>query len=1348
MNIIKDFNFRNKLVLVLLALLLPLSYFAITAWTNEQGKVTELKNKTIKLQETERVAEVLSRIQRERAFSYVYFLTEGHSSSAIEELQRQRALTDESIEMLHAFYEFNNLNNILSDTYASLNAYRQDVDLFKTDSNILESYYGNIVNSFADRLETIANSMEESVVRGQFNAYIHFLKMKFEFSQIRTALMRIIDTTELTNADLVFISGRKSLMDAAEEDFIENASAQISEFYKERTNNETTQEINELINNILLQGESISQEDAIYWFDTFTAHLDALREVDNYIIDYLGNYIANRQNEANRQLTVYAILFGLSLAFSLLLAIYILSSLIKTVKILKSASDKIAKGDTNISLPNISSKDEIGALAQSFKTVVEKNKHLASVARAIGRGDYSVAINIDNEEDLLANSLKKMQESLHKLSERDKKNTWLLIGNSELSDLVSADRSLKSASTKIINHTCQYIGAEIGAFYVMNEQYKLVFEAGYALGDDFKGKTSQLGEQALDNRKIIRLKDIAASEFKIRTSFSESEPAEIIVVPLFAQDQAVGVLELAAREAFTDDKIDYLLRISEKIATTIITIRADIKTAELLSETQTQAEELETQHEELRQVNQELFDQKERLQLSEEELKANQEELEEKNAELEEKAKQLGENNTLINNKNRELEMARQAIQLQLDELQRVSKYRSDFLANMSHELRTPLNSILILAKLISENREKNLTAKQIEFAQVIHNSGNDLLKLINEVLDLTKIEAGKLSLEVMEFDPRELNLKSIFQEFAKEKNILFEVNYGNNLPDTISSDKFRIEQVLKNLLSNAFKFTDEGGEVRLDMFVPKDIRMLKSMTLKEADNVVAFSVTDTGVGISAEDQKVIFDAFKQADSSTTRKYGGTGLGLSICRELAQLLGGELLVESELGKGSCFTLYLPDKIDFVEDVLQEAVSVPDLELEKNQNAVESIIQHAQDPTPTQKEKTLLIIEDDKGFANILADFAKSRKINPVVAHLGKEGLAIMEELRPSAVLLDINLPDISGWDVLDQIKKNKELRDIPVHIMSAYSIDTKKRDLSEDKYLSKPVTLENIDKAFLSILNQNKSTIKKVLIVEDNEVESLAVKELLHAHEINSDIANDGEQALIKLKNGQYDCIILDINMPGIGGYEILDKIKADSKIKKTPVIVYSGKDFTEEEEFRLKKHVNAIVLKTDYSYKRLMDEVKLFLHKVKEHLPELNEGQLYRADESLKNKKVLVVDDDSRNVYALYNAFESEGMEIVIANNGIEALNKLEEHKDVNIVLMDIMMPEMDGLECTRKIREIAHFQHTPIIALTAKAMKEDKEKCLQAGASDYVTKPVNVEKLLSLMRVWIYKNENLSLY
>lgn len=1346
MNIIKNLNLRNKLVLVLILLLLPLSYFAITAWNNEQGKVIALEKKAISLEEAEKVANTLSNIQKERALSYVYFLTKGKKSK--DALQQQRGLTNKSIEDLHAFFEKYNLVNTLQESYVSLDSHREEVDHFKIDSSTLEAYYGNIVNKFSERLEIIGSSMEESVVRGQFNAYIDFLKMKFYLSQIRTTLMKIIDTTEIENADLVFVSGRKSLMDASEESFIKGASESIYEFYQEKTANEKSEEVRAFINDKLLKGESLEDEDENYWFDTFTAHLDILNEVDNYVIHYFRDYIVQRQNEANERLIAYATLFALTLTFSLSLAVYIINALIQTVKTLKTAADRVARGDTNINLPKIASNDEIGALAKSFNAVVEKNKHLASVARAIGRGDYTVAIQVDAEDDLLANSLKRMQESLYKLSERDRKNNWLLVGNNELNDLVSADRSLESASNKIISHTCRYIEAEIGAFYIMNEQYYLDFVAGYALGEDFKGKTSKLGEQALQDNRIIRLKGISSQEFKIKTGFSESEPAEIIIVPLFAQDQAVGVLELASRQLFSEDKIEYLQRISEKIATTIVTLKADIKTAELLSETQTQAEELETQHEELRQVNQELLNQKDKLQLSEEELKANQEELEEKNAELEEKAKQLQENYGLITNKNKELEMARHAIQLQLEELQRVGKYRSDFLANMSHELRTPLNSILILAKLISENKDKNLTQKQVEFAEVIHNSGNDLLKLINEVLDLTKIEAGKLSLEVMDFDLRQINLKPIFKEIAKEKKIRFDIRYDNNLPDTISSDQFRIEQILKNLLSNAFKFTEEGGEVSLDVFVPKSNKMLQSMTLKEADKVIAFAVSDSGVGISPKDQKVIFDAFKQADSSTTRKYGGTGLGLSICKELAQLLGGELLLESEVGKGSCFTLYIPDKFDFVEEILNEVVSMPDLEVEKGHKAVESVIAESQGPTLLHKEKTILIIEDDKGFSKILSDFAKGRNIKPFVAHLGKDGLALMKEIKPSAVLLDINLPDISGWDVLEQIKKDETIKNIPVHIMSAYQIDPKRRGLAEDKYLPKPVTLENLDKAFLNIGSQNNNTIKKVLIVEDNEVESLAVKELLHAHDINSEIANNGEQALKKLKKGQYDCIILDINMPGMGGYDILNSLKSDKKMSQIPVIVYSGKDFTEEEEFKLKKHVSAIVLKTDYSYKRLMDEVKLFLHKVQERLPAPTDSKLYRSDESLKNKKVLIVDDDSRNIYALYNAFETEEMEIVVANNGIEALNKLKEHKDVNIVLMDIMMPEMDGLECTMKIREIPHFHHTPIIALTAKAMKEDREKCLKAGASDYVTKPVNVEKLLSLMRVWIYKNENLSLY
>lgn len=1348
MNIIKNLNLRSKLFLILALLLLPLAFFAVATWTSEKGKVSALENTSISLQEAEKVASVLSNIQQERALSYVFYMTSGKRFK--KALTEQRLLTDKAISDLNTFIEENKLRNTLEESYATLNAHRKEIDELTIDSLTLENYFGAIVTKFSEKLEIIAASMDETTVRSQLDAYIDFLKARFYISQIRTIITKSIEAGKVDNPDLVFISGRKSLLDASKENFIKNTSPEVFNFYEKKVAHERAYLVKDFISDKLLKSADLSNEDVFFWYDAFTEYLEILQEVDTYAIANLQTYISERKNEANSRLVLYAIFFAITFVFGVLLAIYIVNDLLKSVGRLKIAADKVAEGDIDIGveLPT-HSKDEISSLAKSFRTVVKKNQHLAEVARAIGRGDYAINITIDSEKDLLANALLKMKDNLKRLSEKDKKHTWLLVGNAELNDLLSGDRSLQSVSNKIINHTCQYIDAEIGAFYLLNEQSTLELVSGYAFDvNDLKEKSSNLAAQALKDKRIIRLENITVPEFKIKTGFSVSDPAEILVVPFYMQDQAVGVLEIAARGKFSEDKVEYLERVTEKMATAIVTLKADIKTADLLSETQTQAEELESQHEELRLINQELIDQKDKLQLSEEELKTNQEELEEKNAELEEKAKQLQEHYGIITNKNRELETARQAIQLQLDELHRVSKYRSDFLANMSHELRTPLNSILILAKLISENKESNLTDKQVEFAEVIHNSGNDLLKLINEVLDLTKIEAGKLSLEVKDFNVKELNLKPLFQEVAKEKNIRFNIDFGKNLPHKIISDQFRIEQVLKNILSNAFKFTEEGGSVNLKVFVPDTTIPFKNMTLKEADLVIAFAVKDSGPGISKEDQAVIFDAFKQADSSITRKYGGTGLGLSICKELAQILGGELHLESEPGKGSCFTLYIPDKFDFVEEVLNEVTAIPDNEVEKGHKAIEQVIMETQKPSIASREKTILIIEDDKGFSRILADFAKGRKIKPYTAHLGKKGLALIKEIKPNAVLLDINLPDMSGWEVLEQIKKDKTLKDIPVHIMSAYQLDPEKQGLSKDNYLPKPVTLENLDKAFFNISNLNNSTVKKVLIVEDNEVESLAVKELLLAHELVSDIANNGTEALKKLAKAKYDCIILDMNMPGMGGYEILDRLKANKQFKKIPVIVYSGKDFTEEEEFKLKKYVNAIVIKTDYSYKRLLDEVKLFLHKVQEKLPVVSQSKLYISDESLKNRKVLIVDDDSRNIYALYNAFETENMQIVVANNGIEALKKLEENRDINIVLMDIMMPEMDGLECTKRIRATPHFQNVPIIALTAKAMKEDKEKCLQAGASDYITKPVNVEKLLSLMRVWIYKNENIRLY
>lgn len=1348
MNIIKNINLRNKLFLILLLLLLPLSYFAVTAWSNEKEKVDALEVTYISLQEAEKVSTVLSNIQKERALSYIFYMTAGERFK--QTLAEQRLKTDKAILDYSVFIEKNKLSNTLEESYSALDIHRKEIDDLTIDSLALENYFGGIVTKFSEKLELIAASMNETIVRSRMEAYIDFLKTKFYISQIRTIITKSVSAGMVDTPDLVFISGRKSLLDASEDNFIKNTPPEVYDFYQEKATEENANNVRTFINEKLLKNADLTGEDMFYWYDTFTDYLETLQEVDTYIMASLQSYILNKKLEADRRLIGYIIFFAITLIFGVLLAVYIINDLLNAIRRLKIVADKVATGNVDIDISlSTNSNDEIGSLAKSFKTVVEKNQHLAEVARAIGRGDYTPNIIVNSEKDLLANALQKMKDSLKRLSEKDKKHSWLLVGNAELNDLISTDRSLQSVSDKIISHTCQYIGAEIGAFYLLNEQSNLEFITGYAFHpNNFEEGASNLATQALKNKKIIRLENITTTEFKIETGLSASEVAEVLVVPFYIQEQPVGVMEIAARGKFAEDKIEYLERVTEKIATAITTLKADIKTADLLSETQAQAEELESQHEELRLINQELINQKDKLQLSEEELKTNQEELEEKNAELEEKTKQLQEHYGIISNKNKELETARQAIQLQLDELHRVSKYRSDFLANMSHELRTPLNSILILAKLISENKERNLTDKQVEFAEVIHNSGNDLLKLINEVLDLTKIEAGKLSLEVKDFDLKALNLKPLFKEVAKEKNIEFTISFSENLPSKILSDQFRIEQILKNLLSNAFKFTEEGGKVSLEVFVPDAATTFKNMTLKEADTVIGFAVNDSGKGISKENQAVIFDAFKQADSSITRKYGGTGLGLSICKELAQILGGELHLESEIDKGARFTLYIPNKFDFVEEVLNEVTAIPDREVEKGHKAIEQMLVKTQEPDILNKEKSILIIEDDKGFSRILADFAKGRKIKPYTTHLGKKGLAMMREIRPSAVLLDINLPDISGWEVLEQIKKDKSIKDIPVHIMSAYELDTKKQGLSKDSYLPKPVTLENLDKAFFSINNLNNTEVKKVLIVEDNEVESLAVKELLLAHELASDVAHDGPEAFKKLTKSKYDCIILDMNLPGMGGYEILDRLKANKQFKEIPVIVYSGKDFAEEEEFKLKQYVNAIVIKTDYSYKRLLDEVKLFLHKVQEKLPAISKDKLYISDESLKKRKVLIVDDDSRNIYALYNAFETEQMQIVVANNGFEALKKLEENRDINIVLMDIMMPEMDGLECTKRIRALPYFKNLPIIALTAKAMKEDKERCLKAGASDYVTKPINVEKLLSLMRVWIYKNENIRLY
>jgi len=833
-----------------------------------------------------------------------------------------------------------------------------------------------------------------------------------------------------------------------------------------------------------------------------------------------------------------------------------------------------------------------------------------------------------NQEELerLNLSLVQNQEELQQNRKELAKQNYILTGSDELINLIIGERNLKALSQVVLTKLCEYVHADAGVIYLLDEDGNFYYSSGFAFENSDKVPSvvkpgeGIAGQAAIDQKMVLK----EGSPFRINSLLTSTDPVQMVVVPINATEETLAIVELISSDKFADLSLEFLEVMRKRLAVNIKIAKSENKTFELLNETQNQAEELETQQEELRQINDELKEQRNKLQSSEEELRVSQEELEEKNSELEVKANELEEQYEEISGKNSELENARTVVELKMKEVESMSKYKSEFLANMSHELRTPLNSILILSKLIAENKSNTLSDKEVEFASIIYNSGNDLLKLINDILDLSKIEAGKIALELNPLPIKDVTVYKQFQQLAKERNIGFETKFDSDLPSIMITDQFRLEQILKNLLSNAFKFTNENDMVIFSVNRVTNKSIYKNPKLAVASEVVAFSVTDTGIGIAPDRLKIIFEAFQQADSSTTRKYGGTGLGLSISRELAHLLGGEIQVHSELNKGSNFTLYLPVNPNEVAEVENEL-------LDKSEN---------------QPASTLI-----RGM------------VNP-------------------------NESSVAG--------------------------ETK-----------------------LEVPN------RKVLIVEDNLNENYALKELLKDHSFYPVSCFSGMEALKVLSKEAFDVVVLDINLPDIEGFEVLKQIKETAELKNVYVIIYSGKDLSEEELMKYSKYTDRIVIKSGSSYKRLIDELK--------HAVTLDVGvesnvkqqplKLHRTTEALKGKKVLLVDDDMRNIFSLMAVLEQEGMEIVVANNGKQALEKLDENKDTDVILMDIMMPEMDGLECTRRIRNNPEYKDLPVIAVTAKAMKEDREKSIQAGASDYITKPIDNNKLTSLMRVWTYK-------
>jgi CheY-like chemotaxis protein len=819
------------------------------------------------------------------------------------------------------------------------------------------------------------------------------------------------------------------------------------------------------------------------------------------------------------------------------------------------------------------------------------------------------------------------------------------------------------------------------------------------------------------------------------------------VYPFVFDNNVKGIVEIGTMQELSNAQMQLLNSVADNIGVAFNSSQSRMKLKELLEETQRQSEELEAQQEELKQTNEELQEKTGLLEKSEAELKAQQEELQQTNEELEEKA-------GLLEEQKEKLEITKMEVENKARQLEATSKYKSEFLANMSHELRTPLNSILILAQLLSENKSQSLTAKDMEFAKNIYNSGNDLLNLINEILDLSKVEAGKVEIEINEVSVDKLteNLQQLFTEVAKSKHIEFNIHYHKEqFHSPLFTDKQRLEQILRNLLANAFKFTDKNGKVELTIDVQPPGITIKKEQLRKVGEIVAFTVSDTGIGIPESKQGVIFEAFQQADGSTKRKYGGTGLGLSISRQLADALGGEIHLQSEEGKGSAFTLYLPLQFDAslttstsgkVE--VRKIVSKPALREKKYSLPAEAKEADDDRYDIRDTDKVILIIEDDEAFANVLLNIARERNYKGIIAQQGNTGLSLARYYRPDAIILDMKLPVLDGSEVLRQLKNDPELRHIPVQIMSGYDRRKEGLELGAFDFIRKPITRETVHNAFDRIQDFINRKLKKLLVVEDNPQQNKAIRELVGNGDVKSFAAYSGEEAFAMLQEEKFDCIIIDLGLPNMSGLQLMEKIKENEQLNKIPIIVYTGRDMNKDEARQLEKLANTVVLKTSDSKERLLDETALFLHRVESGLPKEKQQiirKLHRTEEVLKGKKVLIADDDMRNTYSLTNALEEEGMQCYIAENGKVAIDILQKQQDIDIVLMDIMMPEMDGYEATRAIRQMNEFNKLPIIALTAKAMKGDREKCLEAGMSDYIAKPVNVEQLLSLMRVWLYR-------
>ena len=1334
MYIFKRLPLYIKLSLTSLVPLIALIYFFNLVYKDQQRQITYIENFKKRLNITLTIHQGVSQLEKERRISLQYLF----NNRPLQVLENQQASSDVTLEEIKSLTFDNGVTDI--NYTAGLNNWRNLIAQKEVQPSVIIENYQVLI----DRLH--AHSYLESDNPAILALTSDSLRAAFILSEMMDKLgvmrleiyLRNLDPSKNPEAYITNFSTRYNQYQSFEKELLNIQNDTLSKHYLDLKPG-SLDKILRYLGRIAERGTVLSI-DPENWWETSEEAMDILSGFHKSLMLQIQdkvNKLTSTQEATLTRITTYLIALILLV---LILLTWVSTSIVKQIRILQDVAHEIAQGETDIHLPPFP-KDSLGHLAKSFIRIDKNNKKIVEAAKAIGNNNFSTSFALRGKNDALGSSILQMRDALQNYELKMSREIWVKSGITEINEVLLQKRKLQEMCKGVLEKLVQYVHGDIGTFYLLNEQNKLELNCTYALYDSKSvPKVISLGDSRIG--KVASLKtpalyeDVPEDYLTVGSSLGQKRATQLLILPLVHNDQIQGVLEIASLQPFHVAIHDLMQVISFNIATSLHAAKSRERLQELLEETQAQAEELQTQHRELEHLNTQLEAQTHKLQASEEELRVQQEELMQSNQELEERSHLLEDKNQIIVERNLE-------IQKKAEELALSTRYKSEFLANMSHELRTPLNSILLLSRLLSENQNNKLSAEQVEYAEVIQSSGQGLLTLIDEILDLSKIEAGKMTLEVQEVSIEELvsSIKVLFEAMGKEKGLEMRWIIEKDVPETISTDRLRLEQILKNLLSNALKFTSNG-------FIAFSVQLQNEHTL-------LFQVQDSGIGIPLDKQEYIFEAFQQADGSTRRKFGGTGLGLSISKELSKLLQGTLSLESAPNQGSTFTLSLPLHFQATQDNPERTpIPEPEIRTDKTIESAQSkhflakqIPQDVPDDRNTIQsgEKLILIIEDDTAFANSLRNFAHSKGYKAIITVRGDQALELALQYQPTAILLDLQLPIKDGWQVMDELKSNFETRHIPIHMMSSYEIGHESIKKGAIDFINKPVAFEEMDSIFKAIEGALQKGSRKVLIVEENIKHAQALSFYLDSFGVKAEIKRQISDSVEALSNPSIDCVILDMGIPNVAAYKSLETIKESPGLENLPIIVFTGKNLSKVETQKIRQYADSIVVKTAHSYERILDEVALFLHLVEQNRDPRDQKhtslQNPSFNEVLRGKTVLIADDDIRNIFALTKVLENYQMKIVAANDGKEALEYLQKNPEVvDIILMDMMMPNMDGYEATSHIRSDKQIRQVPILAVTAKAMQGDREKCIQAGASDYISKPIDMDQLISLLRVWLY--------